>query len=100
MTDDGTRNADPTARGLLRSAVDHARLSPSEHNTQPWHWRLHGDVLDLRADRTRRLPATDEDARSVLLGCGCALHHLRVALGATGHHVAVSYRPDHKAQTA
>jgi nitroreductase len=94
MTDDGTRNAAPADRDLLRGAVDDARPAPSEHNTQPWHWRLHGDVLDLRADRTRRLPATDEEARSVLLGCGCALHHLQVALGATGHQVEVRHGTD------
>ena len=69
-------------RDALRTAVGHALLAPSEHNTQPWRWRLHGDVLDLRADRTRRLPSTDERGRSVLLGCGGALHHLQVALAA------------------
>lgn len=74
----------PDAREVLREAVTRALLAPSEHNAQPWRWRLHGDVLDLRADRTRRLPSTDEGARGVLLGCGCALHHLRVAIAAAG----------------
>ncbi len=90
MNDDGaTSGGDPAGREALRGAVDHARLAPSEHNTQPWRWRLHGDVLDLRADRTRRLPSTDEGARSVLLGCGCALHHLEVALAAAGYRAEV-----------
>ncbi|HEY2224088.1 Acg family FMN-binding oxidoreductase [Actinomycetospora sp.] len=86
MIDDTTRPAEAglPARDELREAVTHALLAPSEHNAQPWHWRLHGDVLDLRADRTRRLPSTDEQARSVLLGCGCALHHLHVALAVAG----------------
>jgi nitroreductase len=79
---------------VLREAVGHAQLAPSEHNTQPWRWRLHGDTLDLRVDRTRRLPSTDEGARSVLLGCGCALHHLEVALGAAGHEMEVRHGPD------
>jgi nitroreductase len=80
----GDPTHDPADREVLRRAVAHAVLAPSEHNTQPWLWRLHGDVLDLRADRTRRLPSTDAQARSVLLGCGCALHHLQVALAAAG----------------
>lgn len=78
-----------TTRDVLREAVASAVLAPSEHNTQPWLWRLHGDVLDLRADRTRRLPFTDEHARSVLLGCGCALHHLEVALTVAGQHARI-----------
>lgn len=85
---------DPGTRVALRDAVGHAVLAPSEHNTQPWLWRLHDDVLDLRADRTRRLPSTDEEARSVLLGCGCALHHLRVALAAAGHRMEVRHGSD------
>ncbi|MCD2195831.1 NAD(P)H nitroreductase [Actinomycetospora endophytica] len=92
MRVEGTPGTDvdgPTDRELLRGAVGLAGLAPSEHNTQPWRWRLHDDVLDLRADRTRRLPSTDEGARSVLLGCGCALHHLEVALAAAGRRVEV-----------
>jgi len=83
-----------SVRDVLRGAVAHAVLAPSEHNTQPWHWRLHGDELDLRADRTRRLPSTDEGARSVLLGCGCALHHLQVALAAAGYRTEIRHGND------
>jgi hypothetical protein len=79
----------PSIRAVLRGAVAHAVLAPSEHNTQPWRWRLHGEVLDLRADRTRRLPSTDEEGRSVLLGCGCALHHLQVALATAGYRAEI-----------
>ncbi|NMO89453.1 Acg family FMN-binding oxidoreductase [Actinomycetospora sp. TBRC 11914] len=80
---------EPRAREVLREAARHALLAPSEHNAQPWRFRLHGAVLDLRADRTRRLPATDEAAHNLLLGCGCALHHLRVALAAAGREADV-----------
>ena len=84
----------PANRTALREAVAHAVLAPSEHNTQPWRWYLHGDVLDLRADRTRRLPSTDEGGRSILLGCGCALHHLQVALAAAGRRAEIHHGDD------
>ncbi|HEY2194277.1 MAG TPA: nitroreductase family protein [Actinomycetospora sp.] len=86
--------SDTAISEALREAVAHALLAPSEHNTQPWHWSLHDDVLDLRADRTRRLPSTDAGARSVLLGCGCALHHLVIALAVAGWRAEVRHGSD------
>jgi nitroreductase len=86
--------SDPAMGEALREAVSLAVLAPSEHNTQPWRWSLHDDVLDLRADRSRRLPSTDAGARSVLLGCGCALQHLQVALAVAGWHAYVRHGTD------
>jgi hypothetical protein len=64
------------------------------HNTQPWRWLLGDESIQLTADHTRRLPATDLDGRDLLLSCGAALHHLRVALGALGWRAMVDYLPD------
>jgi hypothetical protein len=89
-----TGDAPPCDGDEFREAVTHALRAPSEHNAQPWCWRMHDDVLDLRADRSRRLPSTDEQARSVLLGCGCALHHLVVALAAAGRSADVRHGND------
>ncbi|GAA1411912.1 Acg family FMN-binding oxidoreductase [Catellatospora coxensis] len=75
-------------------AVDAARRAPSIHNTQPWHWRIHPDRLDLYADTSRALPGTDPDGRMLLVSCGAALHHAQVALRAAGHEVAVRPLPD------
>ena len=52
--------------------------------------------------RSRHLPATDPQARDLLLSCGAALHHLRVALAATGwattvHRLPNPTEPDHLA---
>jgi hypothetical protein len=43
-----------TAR--LAQVLAHALRAPSVHNTQPWRWRLGGDVIDLFADVGRQLP--------------------------------------------
>jgi nitroreductase len=71
-----TRNAD------LTEAVEHALRAPSVHNTQPWRWRIVGDEVELYADWTRHLPWTDPERRDLMISCGAALHHLRVALAA------------------
>lgn len=68
--------------GALAAAVERALRAPSVHNTQPWRWRLCDGVVELHADPGRRLVATDPDGRDLVLSCGAALHHLRVALAA------------------
>lgn len=78
--------------------VELACRAPSVHNTQPWRWRVDedGDVarVELHADRTRQLPVADPDGRSLLLSCGAALHHARVAAASLGYDVAVTRCPD------
>lgn len=83
----------PDRRTVL-SAVTLANRAPSVHNTQPWRWRLGTGAIQLTADRTRRLPATDLDGRDLLLSCGAALHHLRVALAVLGWRAVVRHFPD------
>ncbi|MEJ2861727.1 Acg family FMN-binding oxidoreductase [Actinomycetospora flava] len=83
-----------TERAVLRDALTRALRAPSEHNAQPWRWVLGRDHLDLFVDRTRRLRFTDERGHGVLLGCGCALHHLRVALADRGWHASVRHQPE------
>jgi nitroreductase len=78
----------------LAAAVTHALQAPSVHNTQPWRWRIRPDAVELHADPGRHLDATDPDRRDLVISCGAALHHLRVALAAAGHAVDVSLLPD------
>jgi hypothetical protein len=78
----------------LRAIVDLARLAPSIHNTQPWSWRIVGDVLELRVDRQRALPAIDPDGRNLVISCGTALHHAVVAADTRGLRASVDHLPD------
>ena len=73
----------------LAAAARDALQAPSVFNTQPWRWRIDGDALELRADRDRQLTVADPDGRLLLLSCGAALHHVRVALAAAGWGVRV-----------
>jgi nitroreductase len=79
--------------GLIE-AVERALRAPSVHNTQPWLWRISPGVIELHADWTRHLAATDPDRRDVLLSCGAALHHLQVALAASNMAAQVHRLPD------
>ncbi|MGI5132837.1 Acg family FMN-binding oxidoreductase [Pseudonocardia sp. CA-107938] len=82
-------------RGTVRAAAELAGRAPSLHNTQPWRLRWDGPTVRIDADRARQLPGTDPDGRGLLLSCGAALHHLRVALAALDVGTVVERFPDH-----
>ncbi|HWH28728.1 MAG TPA: hypothetical protein VNU26_07155 [Mycobacteriales bacterium] len=75
------------------AVVATAVRAPSLHNTQPWRFRVCGDVLELRADRTRQLTATDPDGRELVISCGAALLGARLALQHLGRAPAVHRMP-------
>lgn len=78
---------------VLIAAAEAACRAPSIFNTQPWQWRIRDGVLELRADRSRQIRSIDPDGRLLILSCGAALHHARVALMAAGHAVSVQRFP-------
>ena len=60
--------------------LNYAVLAPSSHNTQPWSFQVADEFVELYADRSRGLPVVDPDDRELLISCGAALFHLRVAM--------------------
>lgn len=89
-----THDNDPVAPAVaLGQAAAMAGYAPSIHNTQPWHWRVHRDGMDLYAEPGRQLGVTDPDRRLLVLSCGTALHHARLALAASGWQPEVSRNP-------
>jgi nitroreductase len=84
------------ARIALEAAARAALRAPSVYNTQPWGWQLTGELMELSSDPARRLGATDSEGRLLLLSCGGALHHARVALAADGWHAEVQRLPDER----
>jgi nitroreductase len=74
-------------------AATAAGNAPSILNTQPWQWRVRRDGLDLFANRSRQLAAGDPQGRQLMLSCGAALHHARIALAANGWAVHVARLP-------
>lgn len=78
----------------LRFLLQYATLAPSSHNTQPWLWQIEGDEIELTADRSREMSALDPDGRELIMSCGAALHHLRLATRAMGYGALVQTFPD------
>jgi nitroreductase len=74
----------PLDQRTLRAAIELASHAPSVHNSQPWRWVIGPHTVHLYADLRRWLPATDADGRDLVVSCGAVLHHLQVALAATG----------------
>jgi hypothetical protein len=66
--------------------LNYALLAPSEYNTQPWLFQVHGDSVTFYADRSRRLPILDPENRELLISCGAALFNLRLALRHFGYY--------------
>jgi nitroreductase len=83
-----------SAAERLTFALKYAVLAPSSHNTQPWRFRLAGDAVELYADRTRALSAIDPAGRELVMSCGAALFHLRLALRHFGYAAPVELLPD------
>ena len=86
--------ADPSAAGILHRAALRAIRAPSIHNTQPWRFVLTGDALEIHADRNRRLDVLDPRGRQLLISCGCALLHARIAIEAAGRKPLLLRFPD------
>lgn len=74
-----------TAADKLKFMLHYAVLAPSNHNTQPWMFEVRGNSVALYANRARSLRVTDANDRQLLISCGCALFHLRVAIWHFGH---------------
>ncbi|MFN0133013.1 MAG: Acg family FMN-binding oxidoreductase [Phycisphaerales bacterium] len=83
-----------TAEAQLRFLVRYAILAPSGHNTQPWLFKVHGDRLQLFADRTRALPVVDPVDRALVISCGAALANLLLAAERFGIEVVTDVLPD------
>lgn len=75
----------------LRRVLERAGRAPSVHNTQPWRWRVRDGEVELLPDLTRQLLVADPSGRELVVSCGTALHHLRVAAAAEGQRATVDY---------
>ena len=84
---------DSSIEQQIEFAMRAALLAPSSHNTQPWHFRVRGETIELFADRSRALPVVDPQHRALVMSCGAALFHLRVALRALGQDPVVTRKP-------
>lgn len=85
---DGTPGPDLYA--CLKAAV----AAPSIHNTQPWRFRPHDGVIEVFADRSRRLPVLDPSGRELMISVGAAVFNLRVEMLVHGRLPLLYVLPD------
>ena len=78
----------------LKFLVNYAVLAPSVHNTQPWLFRILDRTVEIYADRSRALPVTDPEDRSLVISCGSCVGLFRTTLEAFGFDVTCSIFPD------
>ncbi|MGZ8901826.1 MAG: Acg family FMN-binding oxidoreductase, partial [Limisphaerales bacterium] len=90
--DDFPVDAGPDEKILF--LLNYAILAPSSHNTQPWLFSVQGHQVDLIADLNRSLPICDPTNRELIMSCGTALHHLRIATRYFGYGSDVEYFPE------
>ncbi|HWL37178.1 MAG TPA: hypothetical protein VNQ77_13420 [Frankiaceae bacterium] len=75
--------------------VSVARQAPSKHNAQPWQFAVCSDgSVELYADATRAMPASDPDDRELTIGCGAALRTYALAVRGLGYQPVVEVLPD------
>ncbi len=75
---------------FLRYAV----LAPSRYNTQPWHFKVARDMVELYTDNGRALPVLDPLDRELIISCGAALVFLRLTIAHFGYTARVTTFPD------
>jgi nitroreductase len=81
-------------RPTLNRCVELATLAPSLHNSQPWRFRITGDVVEIQADPRRRLDAIDPVGREMTISLGAALFTLRLAIRRQGRIPVARVLPD------
>lgn len=78
----------------LRFLLNYAVLAPSILNTQPWKFEVKEHKVYLFADRDRQLKTLDAKGRQLMLSCGAALFHFRVAARHFGFASSTTPFPD------
>lgn len=86
--------AESYASDQLEFLLGYAILAPSNHNTQPWQFRINAMDVELYADRRRALRALDPQDRELTIACGAALYNIRIAAEYFGHAYEVVLFPD------
>jgi nitroreductase len=86
--------ADGYASDQLQFLLGYAILAPSNHNTQPWLFRINAMDIECFGDPRRRLPTIDPEDRELTMSCAAALFNVRVAAEYFGHQYKYDVLPE------
>ena len=76
---------------LSKEWVRMAAMAASSHNSQPWKFKLQGNLITIIPDYQRRCPAVDPDDSHLFKGLGCAAENLMHAATADGFHADANF---------
>jgi nitroreductase len=94
MSETSWHTPDGGLGSALRKCLLAATAAPSIHNTQPWLFRLRGDIVDVLVDRQRQLHTLDPDGREMFVSVGAAVFNLLIAVRAHGRQASVRLSPN------
>lgn len=86
--------ADGTPGPDLYACLKAAIAAPSVHNTQPWRFQAYDGVIEVYADRSRRLWVLDPTGRELMISVGAAVFNLRVEMLVHGRLPLLYVLPD------
>ncbi len=74
-------------------------LAPSLHNTQPWLFRIHDNVVNVMPDWNRQLKRADPEGHHILTSIGCCITNIETAAAYFGFSVSVRMLDDEEKTT-
>jgi len=86
------RDGTTSPERIVRAGI----LAANPHNSQPWHFRINEQAVDLYADYSRQIGVIDPLRREMHIGLGCAVENMILATQTEGFDVQVSLLPDSK----
>jgi len=86
------RDGTTSPERIVRAGI----LAANPHNSQPWHFRINEQAVDLYADYSRQIGVIDPLRREMHIGLGCAVENMILTAQAEGFDVQVSLLPDSK----
>ena len=79
---------------LTEDIIPAMTLAPSAHNSQPWNFTVGEDHIDVFADWSRHLTASDPTERQLYLSLGCAIANGIIAAAKQGMSTQVTHFPE------
>lgn len=78
----------------LKFLLNFAVLAPSSHNSQPWRFEVHKNLIRVFLERSRCLFSGDENNRQSYISLGCSITNIMIAADYYGFDCNLVYYPD------
>ncbi len=81
-------------KGTIEDIVAYGLLAPSSHNSQPWKFKVEGNIIKIVPDYARSLPYSDRFNRELFISLGCVWANCEVAAKHFGYSVKSEVLPE------